>query len=465
MSSIARNPAGQALRVECVRRIACQLLRKEAGTESGSSIGARLARGAFWSVAGAAAARLAGLFASMLVARVVGRAVFGQYGMILTTVGMFGTFAGFGLGTMASKYVAEFRTTDPERAGRIITLSEIFAFASGSLMAISLALAAPMLAKGSLASAEMAGPLRLSALSLLLNSLAGAQTGALSGLEAFRATARINMISGMATALMTVAGAMVGGLNGIIWGTILSAALNYVLNYVTIVPLLRQFRIPFPAARAFSDHALLWRFSVPATLGSAVVMPATWLGNMIIVHQANGYAELGLVSAANQWRTAIQFLPATVGTAFLPILSNLVAAGDWGAFRKTSRYTVLFSLAAGALIGIPVFTFAGSVMKGYGSGFGSGGLVLRFTVLAATLYAANNQVSRIFASLGRMWMSAAFDLAWAASFLIAGIYFIRIYSATGFAIALFASAFPISAIQAWCIARFAPSSGPREVCI
>ena len=54
--------------------------------------------------------------------------------MIQSTVGMFGVFAGFGLGLTATKHVAEFRQSDPDRAGRIIGLSGLFAIGPGGLM-------------------------------------------------------------------------------------------------------------------------------------------------------------------------------------------------------------------------------------------------------------------------------------------------------------------------------------------
>ena len=92
-----------------------------------SPIGLRLARGVFWSMAGAVISRGLMLAASVLVARMLGKMGFGELGMIRSTVGMFGIFAGFGLGLTATKHVAEFRSSDPERAGRIISLSWLVA--------------------------------------------------------------------------------------------------------------------------------------------------------------------------------------------------------------------------------------------------------------------------------------------------------------------------------------------------
>jgi len=85
-----------------------------------SEIGYRLAKGVFWSMASAVISRGLMLAASVLVARMLGKTGFGELGMIRSTVGMFGVFAGFGLGLTATKHVAEFRSSDPARAGRII---------------------------------------------------------------------------------------------------------------------------------------------------------------------------------------------------------------------------------------------------------------------------------------------------------------------------------------------------------
>jgi O-antigen/teichoic acid export membrane protein len=88
-----------------------------------SDIGSRFAKGVFWSVAGTVVSRGLMLAATILVARMLRKTAYGELGMIQSTVGMLGTFAGFGLGLTATKHVAEYRRTDPERAGRIIGLS------------------------------------------------------------------------------------------------------------------------------------------------------------------------------------------------------------------------------------------------------------------------------------------------------------------------------------------------------
>ena len=63
-----------------------------------SSTGARLARGVFWSFAGTAISRGLVLAATVIVARVLGTAEFGELGMIQSTVGMLGVLQALDLG-------------------------------------------------------------------------------------------------------------------------------------------------------------------------------------------------------------------------------------------------------------------------------------------------------------------------------------------------------------------------------
>src|ERR1039458_7078219 len=124
-------------------------------------MGGRFARGAVWSVIGAVFAQGANLAASVISARLLGREQFGEYGIIQSTVGMLGIFAGLGLGVTATKYVAQFRTLDPARAGRIIALGWVAAIFSGGLLALGLLAYAPMLAAKTLNAPELAGELRI----------------------------------------------------------------------------------------------------------------------------------------------------------------------------------------------------------------------------------------------------------------------------------------------------------------
>jgi O-antigen/teichoic acid export membrane protein len=112
------------------------------------SVELRFARGVFWSVGGAIASQVLGMIASFVTARLLGKVGVGEVGIVRSTLGAFGVFAGFGLGLTSTKYVAEFRLTNPGRAGRILGLSRIAALSSGAIITVVLFLVAENLASG-----------------------------------------------------------------------------------------------------------------------------------------------------------------------------------------------------------------------------------------------------------------------------------------------------------------------------
>ena len=62
-----------------------------------------MARGMFWSVAGALSSRVVGLLASIIVARILGKSGFGELGFVQSTTNMYMTFAQFGLGMTVTR--------------------------------------------------------------------------------------------------------------------------------------------------------------------------------------------------------------------------------------------------------------------------------------------------------------------------------------------------------------------------
>ena len=154
-----------------------------------SPLGNRLARGTFWTVTGAVISRLLGLLGFVILARFLGKVPFGELGTIQTTVGMFGSFAGLGIGITATKYVAEWREMEPVRCGRVIGFSLGASLVGGTLAGLGLVLFGGWLAAHTLAAPQLAPLLRAGSALVVFSTLQGAYLGALSGFEAFKQVA------------------------------------------------------------------------------------------------------------------------------------------------------------------------------------------------------------------------------------------------------------------------------------
>src|SRR5262249_37189580 len=141
------------------------------------SLRARLAKGVFWTFSGAVAVQAFNVVSSMLVARIMGKEIFGEFGIIRSTAGVFYAGAGLGLGLTANKYMAEFREKDPQRAGRILGLSTMVALVSGAVVALLAFTFAHPLAEYVLKKAELGRYVRISAIVLLMGAVGGMQNG------------------------------------------------------------------------------------------------------------------------------------------------------------------------------------------------------------------------------------------------------------------------------------------------
>ncbi len=273
-------------------------------------------------VVGTFASRALGLAAAILAARILGKAVYGELGIIQSTVGMLGTFAGFGMGTTARKYVAELRNNDPVKAGRIIALSSLVSWGVSLVLVVALYLGAPWLCLDTLAAPHLTGYVRISGLLLVLSGVNGAQLGVLSGFEAFKSIARVSALTGLLNFPLIVGGAFFFGLGGIIWGMVLAQGIGCLLNLYALRREANRYGILISFSSCMSEIPVVWRYSAPAVLGSALISVVNWIAATMLVRRPNGYGEMGSFNAANQWFNALMWLPYVVSGVTLPVLPS-----------------------------------------------------------------------------------------------------------------------------------------------
>lgn len=395
-----------------------------------SPLRARLAGGVFWSTAGALVSRALALVASIITARILGKVGFGEFGMIQSTAGMFATFAGFSMGLSATKHVAEYRAKDPARAGRVIWISTTVSWLGGLALAGGLALLAPWLATHALGAPHLSGALQLGALFLLFSAINDTQLGTLSGFEAFKRRAIVQLFGGLAAFPPLIAGVYFFGLTGAVCGLILSQAILVILTEIGIRRAAGEAGVPISWRGARREIDLLWAFNVPTILGSWVYVPAMWLANALVVNSANGYAEMGVFNAADRWRTAVMFLPTMLGGVILPVLSSLRAEKDHAKYYKSLWMTVSLSLLLSLAAASPIALLAPWIMGWYGAEFTDGTSVLVGLCGLSVMTSAFWIIGQSIVSEGRMWFLLVLNGAWSMILLIS-VWCLRDYGAKG----------------------------------
>jgi len=402
------------------------------------SLRARFARGAAWSVVGAAGSQGLAVFASVFMARILGVRGFGEVGMIQSTVGMLGTFAGMGLGVTVTKYVSELHQVAPDRTGRILGLTYAVAIACSGLGAIVLLAAAPMLAR-SISAPHLESELRIAAGLLFLNGIGGIQSSVLAGFEAFRDLATVNFARGLVTLPSVVLGAIYFGVPGAMWGLVVSAAIGWVVGETVLRRVLSQAGVPLHLEGSWRESEILWSFSVPSFLGSVIVVPLMWAANALLAGQPGGYRELGVFNAANQWRNAITLVPAILTQPALPILSSLRGMGDRASFRRVLHGTLLWVFAISFAAALAVIAASRWILGAYGPEFRNGVVTLCLLAAAGAVSATAATIGQAIAGLGRMWGGFWLNLVWAIAFLGIALWLVPRYGAIGLAWATLSS--------------------------
>jgi O-antigen/teichoic acid export membrane protein len=359
-----------------VKLVASSLLKIRVFLER-SPLRNRLAKGAFWSLASAAVIRGFGLIAGIFVARVIGESGFGEWAIIQNTVSTIGTFAGLSLGFTATKFIAEYRISDPLRAGRIRALSSAVAWVSGGIAAMFLGAAAPWLASRTLAAPELGGLLQVSTVHLLFTILNGAQIGALAGFEAFKSMARTSALSGLASFVLVVGGALGWGVQGIVVGQGVGSGIGWLLNRSAIRRECLHAGVPYTSEGLWTQRGVIWRFSIPAVACGGIAAAGDWVLNILLVNQPGGYAQLGLFNVAKQWQNVILYIPLAIASAMFPLLSQLRSSSNAMHYRKALITGTLGITGIALLMAIPVAVWAGPIMKAYGPGFSGGHYALQ----------------------------------------------------------------------------------------
>jgi O-antigen/teichoic acid export membrane protein len=402
---------------------------------SGSALARRVLGGATWSVLGSVGSSAVTLLMLMLVARILGKEVYGQFVVIQSTLSMIGVFAGFGIGIAATRYAAEFRMSGTERLGHILTLAERTILCFGLLASTGMLFASGWMANHIFNAPNLSGPLAISACAVLFMAMDGYQKSVLIGFESMRAFAIGSMTSVIAGFPIMLLSANEFGMRGAASAILVNAMLQAAISRYQMTRELRKYKIHRGAKGCLSEWPVLWQFAFPALLSGALVSPAHWVAQTFLANTKNGYVEMAVLGVSMQWFNVTMVLPSAAGRVVLPILTDHVTKND----HRQSRKILLYAMGGNAILVVPMAAlfclFSPSIMSMYGSGFEQDNKPLVLAVCIAALLAIQTPAGYLLAASSRMWLGALMNAGWALIY-VGLAYFLAKNGARGIMIAL-----------------------------
>ncbi len=399
----------------------------------------RMAQGAMWSIVGAGVASGCTMLGNIVSARVLGAAPFGEMAIVLSTTNLFTSLFTAGMGMTATRYVAESRDSDRDRAGAIIGLSWATSIVVGAIAAMLVVFFAPVLSRQVLGKENLALPLSLGAVAMFFAALNGSQTGTLSGFESFRQVAFGNLIRGLGIVVLVSGGAILYGLNGALIGYAAAgaAATIYYQAVVRRECSASGIRISYQFSR--DEWRVLSQFTLPVLITTFSFTPAQWWSNVLLARHS-GYAEAGVFNAVLHWQLFILFFSTAVSNIGLPMLSNIRAERDPAKYKRCLALTFALTTAPALVIAVPIAIFGRSILRLYGPEFVHGSTALVLIAGASVLTALNIPVGHA------IWSLDAIRPAVALALLRGGVLVIAAYLLADRAAAGLAEAYLIMAV-------------------
>ena len=409
-------------------------MRKGRLTAFQSDLGRRMFHGAFWSFSGTAMGKLCLLVAGILCAHLLKQEVFGQLGMIRSTLNIFIVFGASGIGVTATKLISTYRTNDIPRLLRMTRLTFRLAWVMALVLMVFCFVLARPIARHILHAEHLTFELQIASVLLLFSILYGVQNGVLTGLEQFKIMARNTFIGSLLEAVLMVAGAYFWGLTGAIVGLGIGLGALFWVNRLSIKKHYAQYVVgERQSTHTPNDWSMLLNDCIPATLSALMVAPTFW-GIRTLLLQHAGYNSLALLEAADQWKVMMVFIPTAISQMVLPILTSIRQQRQQ--FRHVLLANIALIVGISSMITLVVLLLGGPIMQLYGKGF-SDKMPLVYLALSNIFSAYSNIIEMSIYSKNKMWQAFVINLFWAIVLLVSAYGLVeRGLNATGIALAV-----------------------------
>jgi O-antigen/teichoic acid export membrane protein len=431
------------------------MLQAQADQRSAAVATERLAL--VWSLAVSTFGQASSFATNVALARVLGRTGFGEWATIQNTVGTISGIAQVSMAVVATKFVAQYWQTRPDRVGRILGLCSSITAGTGLLACTLLYATAPWFAASVLNAPSLEVPIKLSLITVLTLTVNGYQVGALAGLGRFRALALLGGAQGLATILFVPALALSWGLRGAVAGYAAALLMSWWAHHRVLARELLHIgaRITYRDMRGVLP--VLASFGIPATLSGLVGMASSWLATLIVVTSANGYAEMALLAVVLSLRGVVLFAPNVITRVTMPTLASLRGTGLTVAFRQSFWRSVSLNTGAAAAVALLVSLSSNLLLAFFGRGFRGGGLVVVVAAIGGVLEAAGQALNQRFMSHDRMWANLILVVARSSVLIITTWLLVRSHGALGAALGN-GFAYLLAALIAYWFVRIAESA-------
>jgi O-antigen/teichoic acid export membrane protein len=386
--------------------------------DENTSVGGVLLSGTTWMTVANVIARISTFVANLIVIRILGLQLLGQLGLIESWLSLAGIFSGFGLASASTRFVARYLNDDLVRTGEYAGASMLLsgAFTAAVCGAVLVGLhSIPtrqtiQADEGLIASTLIL--LRDNSLLvvglLFVTTLNDVGVGILQGLHQFKSLIYINLVAGLLSIPLYFVLTRSFGISGILAARFLLLVTQVMIAVAISQFALRRLGTSFRTRNIVSTSRSLVSFAVPTFVSQLIANPARTLMTTYLASMAGGAIQVGLLTTAGRLLGLANFLPGSMGSVILPVLSGVWGKGESKAFQQAVLYSsrMIWFIS---LPGIIFFIAATPVLLGglYGLEFTAAAAVTILMLVNTLLTTINDTGVRVLAAANRQWLMVA----------------------------------------------------------
>lgn len=354
----------------------------------------RFFRDSFYAVLGHGLGQALLLLAGIVIARFLGKDLYGEYGVAKTNMFYMAGFATFGLGISATKFVAQYLQGNKNEIVGIVKKTSCIALTFSVILAIIMIVFSSNLAIF-LDTPSLIPVFRYLSLIIVFRAVSTTGIGILSGLGRFDYIARNSVLSGIIMLACCVPLTYFCSIQGALSSLAISQFANATLNYLSIRKECERFDCSENTLTTWS----ILKFTFPVAMQELSFTLCNW-GAIALLTIKSSLGEVGIYSATAQWNAVILFLPSVLANV---VLSHLSSISDKESNKKVLKKVLLIYFICTIIPFVVVFILAPFITGLYSADFIGMANVLQMMVFATIPLCCADVFKSELIALGKPW--------------------------------------------------------------
>lgn len=378
-----------------------------------------------WSMIGSGISRIILVIGTIVVANLLGKEDYGKFGLLRNGLNLMVTVIGFTFANTCTKFISEFKESNPRKLERVVNLSIIIALGLSTIVSLSIFFI-PQSIIDSFFNETISSTLKVIFLFLPIVMFGTLIEGIYRGFEWFKKLSHIQIVAASTFLILLIVLSISFGLLGALTALISYYTCSAIIGGYNVKKRVEKRNLNFITPnKPLKELPLIQNFSSPIILAGLIEAPIFLLAQFLIVKKS-GFDDMGSITAITQIRNLIILLPGYVISAILPRMSSLAGMNNFEGYKKILNRTLIANLTFSIICILPFAFFSSHILGLFGNDFMHDKLSLWISLAFLPFFILSNVLAQDLLAKGYSKENLIISIIWNSCFIFLLIYLLQI---------------------------------------